>query len=293
MKFLLSGIIISFFMVTFLVAVPSYAKKSLQKSAPVSDVSENQQKLRYDVYAGGIHALQADLDIDLSKKGRYSLELSAQTYGLLGKLAPWDGTFESHGWTGKPNKTETHVSSTTWRDELEVKKYSYRKNGTFKEFRIEEDGKKTEIKKVDKKLTKGTSDSLTATLNMMQFVANGGECEGTTEVFDGKRRYKMVFKQKREVTLKKSRWNVYEGKALECTVEVQPIAGKWHKKPRGWMSIQEQGRKRGTMPTIWMAKMVEGQPAVPVKVRVKTSYGTLFMHMTQFESADKKIALAD
>ena len=100
-----------------------------------------------------------------------------------------------------------------------------------------------------------------------------------------------MFKEKGTVELKASRWNVYEGSAIECTAEVQPIAGKWHEKPRGWMSIQEQGRERGTIPTVWFAKITEGQPAVPVKVRVKTSYGTLFMHMTKYETAGNMLSL--
>jgi len=59
------------------------------------------------------------------------------------------------------------------------------------------------------------------------------------------------------------------------------------------MSIQEQGRERGTMPTVWFAKVQEGQVAVPVKVRVKTDYGTLFMHLTDYQSAGKKMTLKD
>ena len=254
---------------------------------------KDQQKIHYDVYAGGIHALQADLNINLTKKSRYNIALSAKTYGLLGKLAPWHGTFETKGWAGKTNKPELHQSTAMWRDELEVKKYSYKKDGSFGHYSIQDDENDGTQKKVDDELTQGTSDVLTATLNTMQTIAAGNECEGSTDVFDGERRYKMIFKQKRAVTLEASRWNVYAGRAVECSVEVQPVAGKWHKKPRGWMSIQEQGRKRGTMPTVWFAKMVEGKPAIPVKVRVKTSYGTLFMHMTEYQGANKSLVLAD
>lgn len=259
----------------------------------VHAADKDQQKIQYDVYAGGIHALQAKLDIDQSKKGRYSTSLYAKTYGLLGKLAPWEGTFESHGWRSKANvhNPETHKSTAVFRDDEEIKTYSYNKNGSFKSYRLEENGKDKSPKKVDDELVQNTSDILAATLNTLQGVGKGEKCSGSTDIFDGKRRYTLVFKHKRDVELESSRWNAYQGAAQECTIEVRPVAGKWYEKPRGWMSIQEQGRERGKMPTVWLAQISEGQPAVPVKVRVKTAYGTLFMHMTHYEGADTKLKL--
>lgn len=252
---------------------------------------EKKQSIQYDVFAGGIHALQANLDINFSQKNRYSATLIAQTYGLLGKLAPWSGTFESHGWSGAVNLPETHQSTAIWRGSEETKTYRYNKDTSFAGIDIIDDGKKKKIKEVDSKLTNGTTDILTSTLNTMQMVAAENECDGTDEIFDGKRRYKLHFKQKDEVILETSRWNAYSGPAVRCTVEVEPIAGAWHKKPRGWLSIQEQGRERGTIPTVWFARVVEGMPAIPVKVQVKTSYGTLFMHMTSYDDGTKALSL--
>ena len=287
----LSGSIVSVFIFTFVLVLSSLSYA--EEETVSKPVSKNQQLVRYDVYAGGIHALQADLDIDLTKKGRYSLLLGAKTYGLLGKLAPWHGTFESEGWAGKTNKPQLHKSTAVWRGEEEVKKYHYRKDGSFKEYTIKDDSNDGSPKDVDDELTQKTSDILTASLNTMQAIADGNNCEGETDIFDGKRRYTLVYKQKKEVTLESSRWNVYEGPAIECSVEVKPGAGKWYEKPRGWLSIQEQGRERGTIPTVWFANVTEGQPAVPVKVRVKTSYGTLFMHMTEYKTDGKSLALAE
>lgn len=249
--------------------------------------AEQKQSIQYDVYAGGIHALQSNLDVSFPKKGRYDVMLKAKTYGLLGKLAPWSGTFHSFGWAGTPNKPQQHESTATWRGEDEVKTYSYKKDGSFNEYRITDDSNDGKVKEVDKELTDQTTDILTATLNTMQIIGAGNKCEGTSEIFDGKRRFKMIFKHKADVELPESKWNAYSGPAIQCTVEVQPVAGRWYEKPRGWMSIQEQGRERGTMPTVWFAKLNEGKPAIPVKVRVKTSYGTLFMHMTKYDDGEK------
>ncbi len=244
--------------------------------------------MNYDVYAGGIHAVKADMVLDYRDSGHYSMVFGAETRGLLGSLAPWQGTFESRGWALKDGKRvpEVHESIAMWREEREVKTYRYGKDGSFKDLTTLYKGKKPKTKIPDKDLTKGTTDALTATILTMEHLSDGGNCEGEKEVFDGKRRYKLIFKHIRFAMLEKTKYNAYSGPAAECSVEVKPVSGSWHKKPRGWLSIQEQGRERGTMPTVWMAQVTENAVVVPVRVRVKTAYGTLFMHMTRYESGD-------
>lgn len=252
------------------------------------------QKMHYNVYAGGIHALEANLDINTTQKDRFSIELFAKTYGLLGKLAPWFGTFETHGWFNKQASSarpELHQSTTTWKKELEVKKYKYNKDGTFKEYTLQDDEKDGSPQPVDKELTDQSTDILSAMLEEMLQIAAGQECQGASEIFDGKRRYKLIFNHKGIVDLKKSKYNVFEGKATECTIKIEPKGGKWHAKPRGWFAIQEQGREAGSMPTVWFGQVDKNETAVPVKVRAKTSYGTFFLHLTSYESEAVKITL--
>ena len=253
--------------------------------------SPNVQNLVYEVYAGGIHAVKGTLDIDVSKDGRYSMVVDGKTRGLLGRLAPWEGRFESHGWTNRDSdttyKVEKHQSTSVWREEHDIKEYLYKLDGRFKSLRITDKHSDRESRDVDAELTDGTTDVLTATMNMLRNFNETNQCVGEAEVFDGKRRFKQVFKHVDNVDLIASKYNIYEGPAAECIVEVVPVSGDWHKKPRGWMSIQEQGRDRGTMPTIWVAKLSDDQdaPAIPVKIRVKTSYGTLFMHLAEYKNA--------
>jgi len=245
------------------------------------------QQLVYEVYAGGIHAVQGKLDIDLRKANRYDMTMYAKTRGFLGSVAPWEGTFESHGWLKNGQfRPQKHQSTASWRKEVDIKEYLYNKDGSFKSLKITDEHSKAEPRKVDGELTNGTVDALTATLQVLKNYNETGKCEGSSEVFDGKRRFRQMFKHEGMVTLEPSKYNIYGGPAAKCVVEVVPVGGEWHKKPRGWMSIQEQGRERGTMPTVWIAKMSKNGPAIPVKVRVKTAYGTLFMHLAEYQSAD-------
>lgn len=247
---------------------------------------DKRQDMIYDVYAGGFHVLQANVTIDYPEDGRYVIFMGAKTYGMLGKLAPWHGTFESEGWKADAGlQPELHQSVTTWRAEEEINTYNYNRDGSFGSYVVKEHGEKEEQVEVDPELTQGTIDAFTAGLKIFERVAAGENCDGASDIFDGKRRFEQVFKYIGEDALEATKYNIYNGPAQECTLEIVPIAGKWHDKPRGWLSIQEQGRERGTMPTIWLAPIAEGLPAVPVKIRVKTAYGTLFMHLAEYKTA--------
>lgn len=262
------------------------------QAMPPEELGAHAQSMSYQLYAGGINAVRAKLDIAYENKDRYSLSLHATTQGFLGKLVPWRGTFETYGWRMKDGmeKPELHKSTAIWREEEDIKEYKYGMDGSFKSLKVIEAGREETPESLEDDLVQGTTDALTATLQAMEAVAKSGTCAGEDEVFDGKRRFRLIFHHIAEDMLIPTSYNVYEGPAARCEVEVIPVAGKWHEKPRGWASIQEQGREKGSLPTVWLASIDDEGPAVPVKLRVKTDYGTLFMHLVEYRNGDKFIA---
>lgn len=262
---------------------------------PTLAQTPQRQQANYDVYASGFHVLKANLDVDFRKEGEYRVLLAAETRGFIAKVAHWAGSFETQGWYDAAKRIarpRLHKSSAHWKDELEVKEYSYNRDGTFGEYRVTDKHSEREIRESDKTLTDQTTDVMTAALDLMQSFPKNGQCESEAEIFDGGRRYKLIFKHNGEEQLKATKYNIYSGSAVRCTVFVEPKGGKWHEKPRGWMSLQEQGRQKGKLPTIWMANMGDGQPAVPVKVLVPSNHGAMVMHMTRYESGNN-ILLAE
>ncbi len=260
-------------------------------SSQIALAKPQQYQLTYDVFAGGIHAMKSELDI---RDGgpNYKVNLKTSTYGLLKKLADWHGTFGSDGWRiGSNYRPRLHFSEAVWKGEVERKEFSYGRSGQFISYKVVNQGKDETPPKLDIALTKNTTDILSATLDAMSELNKTGTCNTTRRIFDGDRNFDMSFRQDQSETLKTTEYNIYQGPSVRCTVEVKPRDGKWYKKPRGWLSIQEQGRKAGTMPTIWFAKVNKDKASlyVPVKVRVKTDYGTLFMHLTSYKDSQNNI----
>jgi len=260
------------------------ATKAAKPAAAKTEI----QKMQYDVYAGGINAVDAELDVVFKAKDRYDIELTAATKGFLRVLAPWSGSFESHGWRRHDglDQPELHKSIATWRSDNEIKEYSYDQKGNFLKYSIKDEENDGTPKDVDPELTQGTTDALTAVLGVMKRVGAGKACGGTAEVFDGDRRFELTFQPGGTEDLKATRYNVYEGPSEKCTVEVKPKGGKWHEKPRGWLSIQEQGRQHGMLPTVWFAKLDPNGPAVPVKIMIKSDYGAMLAHLTGYTNND-------
>jgi hypothetical protein len=252
--------------------------------SPISAKASEAKKLTYAVYTGGMNVVMADLDFKFSDDASYSALVSAKTHGFLGKVAPWSGTFETTGhYKGEKFFPNVHTSVAVWRGEDDQKAYDYDGKGNLTDFKEVEAGKTKPKKELSAELIKDTTDILSATLKVMHNMGRGESCSSSEDIFDGKRRFALKFEPVSETILKSSRYNMYGGEAKKCQIMVEPKGGKWHKKPRGWMSIQEQGRDSGALPTIWLGKLKDSDLFVPVKVKVKTAYGTLMMHLVSSE----------
>ena len=242
-------------------------------------------QLSYDVYAGGIHALDAELSIAYSPK-EYNIYLTAGTQGFLKKVANWSGAYKSDG---KQNNDSVypvhHTAASTWKKKTETKTFTYDGKGSFISYKVSEAGQDTTPQDLDKTLSKDTTDLLSSTFHLMSRLPDTKKCDGNDLIFDGDRNFRLKFENTKTEMLKKTDYNIYAGESILCEVEVKPESGKWRKKPRGWLSIQEQGRNKGALPTVWFGK-VAGPDGIyaPIKIRVKTDYGTLFMHLTAIKT---------
>ena len=103
----------------FCVVQSAYAEQSIEKPDAIST-----HIIKYEVYAGGINAVTANLIVKYLNDTEYYLKLDASTAGLLGKLAPWQGIFETKGWLYIDDETgarpELHKVVSVWRDEKEI-----------------------------------------------------------------------------------------------------------------------------------------------------------------------------
>lgn len=237
--------------------------------------------LEYGVYGGGFQALDIDVVIDM-EKNNYDARMNAKPYGVLGKLLPWAGLYETEGTIKKGALVPDHHDKTSaWRDDRDRLVMTYKNGALIKAEKIVNEGKnkKTEILQPPPAYHTNTVDLVTNILAMLRESSFKDRCDFAQDVFDGKRRFRMTFKDKGVTTLQKSALNAFEGKARICAIELIPQEGFAGKKPRGFYKIQEDARKQGTLPIVWLGRFWKGGPLVPVRMLVKSEYGTVIVHL--------------
>tara|TARA_B100001750_G_C15515820_1_gene607083 strand:+ start:2828 stop:3613 length:786 start_codon:yes stop_codon:yes gene_type:complete len=254
------------FYILFLFLLPATA--SAQTAQPL--------KVTYGLYASGFRVAVVDAVYDLSETG-YGINADLDTAGMLATLAPWNGVIETTGRIAEGRLIpQSHEFANTWRDETKTNTFKFDKNGKLIAFTEEKTGEPLEDKMPPEEVyADNPVDMLTALMNAMR----GQTCATTQKVMDGKRRFDIVFRSKGEETLKANNYNRYNGSAEICEIEIVPVAGKWREKPRGWMNIQEQAKTKGQLPRMWFGKVKDNAPAIPVRMMIRTSYGTMLLHL--------------
>ncbi|MBL1146619.1 MAG: DUF3108 domain-containing protein [Proteobacteria bacterium] len=258
-------------------SVPAHAREA--RAATLTKGQEDGMSLSYNVYAGGFRALRASLALDMEQK-EYKVGLNAKTEGFIGKLFPWAGKYETSGTKQQDTlKPAEYESTSIWKDEEKQTRLEF-KNGLLKTRYETETGHPDSKTDIEADLAKDAVDMLTGAVTLLQQTNGEDSCEGTVPVFDGKRRYNLHFKDAGQGTIYESRYSLFHGEALKCIIEVEPVAGfSKRDQKRGWLAIQNHTKERKKMPTVWLSRLKEGGPVVPVRMEISSSYGAVIAHL--------------
>ena len=258
----------------------SPAKAGEAQAATPTKGGDEHMSLSYNVYAGGFRALQASLALDLDQKD-YKVGLNAKTEGFIGKLFPWAGHYETNGTKYQDALTPADYAATSiWKNEEKQTRLEF-KDGLLTTRYESETGHADSTKDIEATLAKDAVDMLTGAVTLLQNTNGMESCAGTVPVYDGKRRYNLHFKDAGQGTIYQSRYSLFHGEALKCIVEVEPVAGfSKRDQKRGWLAIQNHSKERKKMPTIWLSRLKEGGPIVPVRMEISSSYGAVIAHLT-------------
>jgi hypothetical protein len=245
-------------------------------------VAPKKLDLKYDIYAGGFHALDASLELDLNRRA-YDIGVAAKTEGFIGSMFPWQATYSTSGHADSKGVLipTTAVSHSAWGHKVNVTEMTYDPKGTLVKT-TEQEGARTTIKRdFDPKMANDAVDMLTGALLMMQNTRHTQKCEGSFPVFDGKRRFNITLHDDGTEAIAKSKYSSFEGQALRCTLKVEPVAGfKPKDMKRGWLAVQAHTEAHRKAPTIWLARLDKQGPVVPVRMEIASEYGAVVAHLS-------------
>jgi hypothetical protein len=233
-------------------------------------------RLGYRIYTGGFNVLDITIDLNIDPSA-YRIDIGAETQGWIGKLLSWQSQSHSEGVLREGDPVpRTHRMSSVWRGEPRAVNLDYDGNGRVA-FSAEPPADRDERDPVPAELTVNTLDPLSAVLGALTARQNGQVCTDTVPVFDGRRRYDMLFQPAGMVELKPSKYSLYAGPALRCQVRSKLIAGKWRR--GGW-----QDESAGRPPIeLMVASVAADLPPIPVRLEGESRYGDVVIHLASME----------
>lgn len=260
--------------------VPALARVGLLLSAALLTAGTARAEpasATYEIYFGGFHVLTASAQWEQNRDG-YHITGEAETRGMIGWLHPWKGTTESQGrfsagkvlprlhenWGYDADDEEEHLVTLNYDDAGDITRALVRPEQDWEERHpLPEDA------------GKGTLDPLSVVAGLSRLLKDGGTCEGSFAVFDGRKRYDLTVSDAGERLLPPTSYSIFAGKARGCRLDYELLGG--HRIERS--KYAETARER----VVWVARPREGAPLVPVRLEIETAFGTVMGHLAGFE----------
>lgn len=237
----------------------------------------------YDVFAGGLHVLTSVFEIRLQDQS-YIARLESQLAGVPGWFVEWGAEVQTDGAIeGGQLDPAQYVLDRVRRGESQKTTLDFGREGevdvSFDPVRDDSTGL------VPPELLSESLDPLSGLLSVINTVTDGGECDATIPVFDGRRRYDLVFTDQGMHELRPSRFSAFAGLARKCRMQLEPVAGAFREDDGdddddggGFWSTNPETAPRRRL-DIWLAQPISSGPFLPVRMVGRSSIGAVVVHL--------------
>ncbi|MCG5239258.1 DUF3108 domain-containing protein [Azospirillum doebereinerae] len=233
----------------------------------------------YRVHVGGVAVLDVAATLEMTGVA-YKMEVKAQTDGFLGRMFPWQTVSRSEG-AVRPDRLvpARHSQSSVFRGKPRSVTLEYDGQGNVAATVLpppEEDDREP----VPDAQKRGAYDPLSGFLAVLTAAARGEACTRSLPVYDGRRRYDMIFEDVGPRLVGASRYSVFAGAARQCRVSYRPVAGYGKNPPSGAFWRRESGPSERPPADLWLAPVVPGEPPLPVRLETESDLGAVVIHLT-------------
>jgi hypothetical protein len=233
--------------------------------AASSAASAREMRLRYDVTVlGGVTLGEIEVASLLDRAG-YRIEIRTRPYraAQLVGAAEQSGKVEGR-WGRSGPEPRLYQANGSWRGRTYVSEMHYPR-GVPTVRRQEPSNEDREA--VPPELIRGTVDSLSGVAGMLRKVAESEACDGSTAIYDGRRRSVAVMTSSARVQV--ADHGPLNGRALRCGFTVRTIAGFRHDDDR-------EAAMRPLKGSVLIALREGGEFPLPLRFEVETRwFGTV------------------
>jgi hypothetical protein len=235
--------------------------------------------LDYKIYVGGLEAFSAGVSIASDPK-RYDVEITGATAGMLGKVYPWEIHIGSKGnVAGDTLQPVEHAQRSNFQGKDRSVTLTYDGHGGFLERKVLPEAQEDDRDPVPPEMTRDTLDIVSGIFAGLRAVDRSGSCAGRVPVFDGRRRFDLVFSDDGHEKLESSDVSFYSGDALRCIVKVDPVAGFWKKNQRKFFTRKVNGEDQVVPIEVYIARVGSNKVEVPVRMESSSPFGPLVLNL--------------
>ncbi|MEE8334674.1 MAG: DUF3108 domain-containing protein [Alphaproteobacteria bacterium] len=252
--------------------------------------AERQLTLDYRVYVGGFPTADIVYDTRVKPDG-YTMKLRLDARGIIEWLFTWNMTAESEGRLVDGRVVPVRaISRSNWRGRERRIDLDFPKGGGAPISSVDPIPHDDDRDPVPAALRLGTVDLAAAIVATVRAIGATGRCDNTARVFDGRRRYDLVFSHVGEGRVRATDYSAYSGPALRCGLRLVRIAGFRKKRSRlRWANTDTA--------ILWLARVFPGTSPVLVRMELETKFGALVGHIVAAtlsgDGATRRIARPD
>ncbi len=233
---------------------------------------------RYDIYVGGLKAFEIEAGLSLTE-GSYAMQIAGRTQGMAEWLVGFRSRVQTSGATSPTGLQPTRYhNDALLRGKPRAVTLDF-PAGQPMRVSVVPPPEQDDRDPVTPAQRATAVDPLTAMVTALRHVASRGYCQQDVPVFDGRRRFDAVFQQGFTTTLGPTRLGMFAGEATHCILVMRQIAGYTR---RAHDFNRPEDREQPI--DIWLAPVVAGLPAIPVRVEVVLSLGSIVAHLTKVDS---------
>jgi hypothetical protein len=231
--------------------------------------------LRYAGYIAGLKVIEIAAVLRLDDAS-YRLETRSRTLGVADIFSHSDFHLLAQGnWRGDAPQPVSYSSQGVWHSRQSDVLIDYA-TGAPEVTRLLPTTEEYPREKVPTALQATGMDGLSVAAGMLRRVAQGNQCAGIRNIFDGRRFSRLAALDGAGEVLEPESRSMFSGPTLRCEIETVLVAGLPLDPDRA------EDARRPNHIAIWFARATASRQIVPVKISAEMR---LFGHMTLYLSA--------
>ncbi len=234
--------------------------------------------LGYDVYLGGLNIFS--FDAGFTRNGaRYTISGGGKTKGIVRLVWRWAVKTTSTGML-KGGKVVSHSYdvATLRKKKHKLMQLLFKGRGAYAITRTPADSpRKRKKRKLPKSIPAGTLDPVSVALAVGGALEHGGSCGGKFPVFDGNRRYDLIFEKVGKEHLSKPGFSTFSGLTTRCRFTMKRVSGFRKKR----FAIKFWDEEKHEQPQIWMGRLEKGLPLVLIQFQAEFNLGYMIIYLTK------------